>query len=64
MAEHIVAIFSTEGAAAAAARDLENVGFSASAIRRYSTWAIPPAFISSQTAVGKRPTGDLCHPRQ
>jgi hypothetical protein len=28
MAEHIVAMFSTEGAAAAAARDLENVGFS------------------------------------
>jgi hypothetical protein len=26
MAEHIVAIFSTESAAAAAARDLENVG--------------------------------------
>jgi uncharacterized protein (TIGR02271 family) len=35
MSEHIVAIFDTENAADAAARDLESAGISASAIRRY-----------------------------
>ena len=35
MAEHIVAIFDTEAAADAAARDLEAAGIPASAIRRY-----------------------------
>ena len=35
MSEHIVAVFDTEKAADAAARDLENAGVSASAIRRF-----------------------------
>ena len=35
MTEHIVAIFNTQQAADAAARDLENAGFPASSIRRY-----------------------------
>jgi len=35
MTEHIVAIFNTQQAADAAARELEDVGFPASAIRRY-----------------------------
>jgi uncharacterized protein (TIGR02271 family) len=35
MAEHIVAIFDTDAAADAAARDLESAGISASSIRRY-----------------------------
>ena len=36
MVEHIVAIFGTENAAAAAESDLENAGVSKSAIRRYN----------------------------
>lgn len=36
MTEHIVALFETERAAAAAERDLEGAGFSTSAIRRYT----------------------------
>jgi hypothetical protein len=39
MAEHIVAIFNSEGAAEAAVRDLEQAGISASAIRRYRSTA-------------------------
>jgi hypothetical protein len=35
MAEHIVAVFDSEGAADAAARDLEQAGVSTSAVRRY-----------------------------
>ena len=35
MAEHIVAIFTTDAAADAAARDLEAAGISASSVRRY-----------------------------
>ena len=35
MTEHIVAIFDTEAAAEAAARDLEAAGIPASAVRRY-----------------------------
>ena len=35
MSEHIVAVFDTEKAADAAARDLENAGVSASGIRRF-----------------------------
>ena len=35
MTEHVVAVFDTENAADAAARELENAGISASAIRRY-----------------------------
>jgi uncharacterized protein (TIGR02271 family) len=35
MAEHIVAVFDSEGAAEAAVRDLEQAGISTSAIRRY-----------------------------
>jgi uncharacterized protein (TIGR02271 family) len=35
MAEHIVAVFDSEGTAEAAARDLEQAGISTSAIRRY-----------------------------
>jgi uncharacterized protein (TIGR02271 family) len=50
MAEHIVAIFSTESAAAAAALDLENAGFSASAIRRYSP---NTEGVSSDTSVSR-----------
>jgi uncharacterized protein (TIGR02271 family) len=50
MAEHIVAIFSTESAAAAAARDVENAGFSASAIRRYSPLT---EGVSSDTSVSR-----------
>ena len=39
MAEHIVAVFDSEGAAEAAVRDLEQAGISASAIRRYRSTA-------------------------
>jgi hypothetical protein len=35
MTEHVVAIFDSENAADAAARELENAGISSSAIRRY-----------------------------
>ena len=39
MAEHIVAVFDSEGAAEAAVRDLEQAGISTSAIRRYRSTA-------------------------
>ena len=39
MAEHIVAVFNSEGAAEAAVRDLEQAGISTSAIRRYRSTA-------------------------
>ena len=35
MTEHVVAVFDTENAADAAARELENAGIATSAIRRY-----------------------------
>ena len=49
MSEHIVAVFDTEKAADAAARDLENAGVSASAIRRFRPDAMGAATDTSLT---------------
>jgi uncharacterized protein (TIGR02271 family) len=54
MAEHIVAIFNSEGAAEAAVRDLEQAGISASAIRRYRSTA---ASAGSENSGAVSPTG-------
>jgi len=61
MAEHIVAVFDSEGAAEAAVRDLEQAGISTSAIRSYrstatsagneNSGAISPATGNSRVAV-------------
>ena len=54
MAEHIVAVFDSEGAAEAAVRDLEQAGISASAIRTYRSTA---ASAGSENSGAVSPTG-------
>jgi uncharacterized protein (TIGR02271 family) len=49
MAEHIVAVFDSEGAADAAARDLEQAGVSTSAVRRYQSTAMSAGNESSSS---------------
>src|SRR6185437_10587261 len=54
MAEHIVAVFNSEGAAEAAVRDLEQAGISTSAIRRYRSTATSAG---TENSGGVSPTG-------
>lgn len=57
MTEHIVAIFETESAADAAARDLEEAGISGSAIRRYKPQTMGRAETNNSLATSKSSTG-------
>src|SRR5690348_3719946 len=51
MAEHIVAVFASEGAADAAARDLEQAGVSTSAVRRFQSTAMSAGNESSSSVM-------------
>ena len=56
MTEHMVAIFDTEGAADAAARDLESAGFPPQSIRRYRADSARPSSGSAAGAADPAPS--------